>query len=80
MADSHEVCGAPFAIGTCDRPPHPEGTEHYATMSPPAPMRMILDAAARSKRSSDRWRWVFIVATAAQVVLYIHRLIEGAPL
>ncbi|QGJ89483.1 hypothetical protein PBI_SMARTIES_80 [Microbacterium phage Smarties] len=79
MTDSGEVCGAPFAIGHCDRPPHPEGTEHHATMTPPAPMQMILDAAAKAKRSADRWRLFFLVATAAQVALYIHRLIEGVP-
>jgi len=42
-------------------------------------MQMILESAARSKRSSDRWRWFFILATGAQVALYVHRLIEGVP-
>jgi len=79
VADSGEVCGAPFAIGQCDRPPHSPDEEHHATVTPPAPMQMILESAARSKRSSDRWRWFFILATGAQVALYVHRLIEGVP-
>ncbi|QNL30284.1 membrane protein [Microbacterium phage ClearAsMud] len=79
MADSHEVCGEPFAIGRCDRPPHGPDEEHHATMSPPAPMRMILESAAKAKRSADRWRGFFIIATLAQVALFIHRLIEGVP-
>ncbi|AWY06080.1 hypothetical protein SEA_FIREMAN_73 [Microbacterium phage Fireman] len=73
-----EVCGEPFAIGVCDRPPH-DDDEHTATFTPSAPMALILEAAARAEHRANRWRWFFTLATVAQVALFLYRLIEGVP-
>ncbi len=80
MAEEPVKCREPFALAECERPLHHDGG-HSAEMALPAGVGPFIDQAweqmIKARRSYQRWRWWFIVLTAAQAIVLINNIIRG---